>query len=78
MAPALILPGPQPHILAKPFELVTSWHTYVVRCTCPAQTVITIIGDGMGPACPECGEQPLAALEQTNVKLGHRRREILQ
>jgi hypothetical protein len=62
-------------LVGKPFELLSDFHTYVIRCTCPAKTVITIIGDGVGPACPACGEQPVAKIGAP-VKLGHARRLV--
>lgn len=43
-------------------EIAQHYHTFVMRCPCPAKTVTVIVGGGPGQACPGCGKTPIVGM----------------
>lgn len=51
-------------------KLLQHYHTFVVQCQCEAKTVLVIIGNGQGVACPACGTVPVGEMKG-QARVGH-------
>lgn len=65
----LLMPAAHGPTIADQPEVVQHYHTFVMRCPCPAKTISVIVGEGRGVACPSCGGTPIATIQQAKIAI---------
>lgn len=57
-------------ILGQPkIDILGSYPTVIVRCSCAAQSILVLLGTGSVVPCPAC-QRPYTIMDEMNVKVG--------
>lgn len=65
----LRMPSNVPIVGQPKIDILGSYPTVIVRCSCEAQSILVLLGTGSVVPCPAC-QRPYKIMDEMNVKVG--------